>query len=162
MPGPRRSWEYSLRYHGPQHAIHPFAQYPSRILSFGLAAAESPQTPVAIPKRAAFVEGKDYLVLERRRFLDETRFDRPVEAFSMLFPRGWNIQGGVKWRGIQECRGDIVSNQVKATSPDGAIQYEAMPSRTFTWTDDQMMLQVMQAGAQRGGCAINQPFDAAR
>jgi hypothetical protein len=80
----------------------------------------------------------------------------------MLFPRGWNIQGGVKWRGIQECRGDIVSNQVKAASPDGAIQYEATPSRTFTWTDDQMMLQVMQAGAQRGGCAINQPFDAAR
>ena len=40
------------------------------ILSFGLAAAESPQTPVAVPKRAAFVEGKDYLVLERRRFFD--------------------------------------------------------------------------------------------
>ena len=56
------------------------------ILSFGLSAAEAPQAPVVIPKRAAFVEGKDYLVLERRRFLDEMRFDRPVERSVCCFP----------------------------------------------------------------------------
>lgn len=124
--------------------------------------AESGQSAGGPATQPAFVEGKDYTVLERQRFLDEMRFDRPVEAFSMLFPKGWNIQGAVRWRGVQECRGDIVSNYVKASSPDGALQYEAMPSRTFTWTDDQMMLQAMQAGAQRGGCLVNQPFDAAQ
>ncbi len=51
-------------------------------------AAEVPQ----VPKRPAFVEGKDYVVLERRRFNDQTRFDRPVEAFSLLFPKGWTVQ----------------------------------------------------------------------
>ncbi len=129
-------------------------------------AAREPAEPGRAARETAtpstFVEGKDYTVFVRHRFLDQTRFDRPVEAFSMLFPKGWTIEGGVQWRGVQECRGDVVSNYVKASSPDGAIQYEAMPSRTFTWTDEPMMLQAMQAGAQRGGCRINQPFDAAQ
>jgi hypothetical protein len=111
---------------------------------------------------SGFVEGQDYIVLERRRFLDETRFDQPVEAFSMLFPRGWTVTGGVKWRGIGECRGDIVSNEVKASSADGAIQYQAFPSRSFSFSDDQFMMQALQAGAQAGRCAINPPFDAVR
>jgi hypothetical protein len=112
-------------------------------------------------RASRFVEGKDYTVLERRRFLDETAFDRPVEAFSLLFPKGWKIEGGVKWRGVQECRGDIVSNVVKASSPDGAIQFEIFPSRTFGWADDRGMMRAMQASAQQGGCQLNQPFDAA-
>ncbi len=101
-------------------------------------------------------------MLERHRFLDQARFDRPVEAFSMLFPKGWQVQGGVRWLGIGECRADIVSNQIKASSPDGSIQYEAFPSRSFNYSDDQMMLQIMQTGAQNRGCQISQPFDAAR
>lgn len=107
------------------------------------------------------VEGKDYVVLERHRFLDSMRFDRPVEAFSMLFPKGWKIDGDVLWRGVQECRGDIVSNQVRASSADGTIRYEAMPSQTFSWADEPMLFQAMQAGARGGGCQLSQPFDAA-
>ncbi len=107
-----------------------------------------------------FTEGKDYVVLERHRFLDEERFDRPVEAFSMLFPRGWKIEGGVKWRGTGECRADIASMVVKATSPDGAIVFQVIPTRTFTWSSDSMILKAMQSGARSGGCAVNQAFDA--
>ena len=118
-----------------------------------------PQQPSA---RAGFVEGRDYLILERHRFLDQARFDRPVESFSLLFPKGWQVQGGVKWLGINECRGDIVSNQVKASSTDGSIKYEVFPSRSFNWSDDQMMQQLMRTGAQNAGCQLNQPFDAAR
>ncbi len=68
----------------------------------------------------------------------------------------------MKWRGIGECRGDIVSNQVKASSPDGAIRFELMPSRSFNFSDEPILMQSMQAGAQAGGCQVNQPFDAAR
>lgn len=107
-----------------------------------------------------YTEGTDYVVLERVRFLDRMGFDRPVEAFSLLFPRGWKTEGGVKWRGIQECRSDLVSNYVKASSPDGSMQLEIYPSRTFQWADDQMMLQGLRAGVQQGGCEVNQPFTA--
>lgn len=106
------------------------------------------------------VDGKDYLVLERVRFLDKMGFDRPVEAFSMLFPKGWKTEGGVHWKSVGECRGEIVSNAVKATSPDGKIQFEALPPRSFNWASDQMMMQSMRAGARAGGCAVNQPFTA--
>jgi hypothetical protein len=102
----------------------------------------------------------DYLVLERVRFADRMGFDRPVEAFSLLIPRGWQSDGGVKWRGLNECRSDIASNHVKAGAPDGSIQLEVLPSRSFVWTSDQMMMQALAAGAQNGGCQINQPFDA--
>ena len=118
------------------------------------------QTAGGSAQPGAFAEGKDYVVLERRRFLDEVGFDQPVEAFSMLFPKGWKIEGGVKWKGIAECRGEIVSNYVKASSADGKMRYEALPTRAFGWADDPMMLQAMQAGAQQGGCQVNQPFDA--
>lgn len=124
--------------------------------------AASPQGPRGVTANSGFVEGRDYVVLERHRFLDETQFDQPVEAFSLLFPRGWKIEGGVKWLGIGDCRADIVSNVVRAASPDGAISYQVMPSRSFSFASDQLMLQAMQAGAQHGGCGVNQPFDAKR
>ncbi|MBL0035940.1 MAG: hypothetical protein IPP26_09265 [Flavobacteriales bacterium] len=107
-----------------------------------------------------FTPGKDYVVLKRVRFLDEMGFDRPVEAFSMLFPTDWKTEGGVRWKGVGECRGEIVSMPVKATSPDGKIQFESTAPRAFNWADDQMMAQALMAGAQAGGCGVNQPFTA--
>jgi len=107
-----------------------------------------------------FTQGKDYVVLKRVRFLDEMGFDRPVEAFSMLFPTDWKTEGGVRWKGVGECRGEIVSMPVKASSPDGKLQFESTAPRAFNWADDQMMAQAMMAGAQQGGCGVNQPFTA--
>ncbi|MDX2151752.1 MAG: hypothetical protein SFV54_13520 [Bryobacteraceae bacterium] len=129
--------------------------------AFRLLAAIAFATP-ALLAQGKPVEGKDYLVVERKRFVDQTGFDRPIEAFSLLFPRGWKVEGGVKWLPMGGCRADLSSNYVTASSPDGAIEYTVMPSRSFLWSDDPMMLQSMQAGAQGGGCRVNQPFDAAR
>ena len=126
------------------------------------AAAEPGKTNGASGQSAAFVAGRDYTVLERRRFLDTMGFDRPVEAFSMLFPQDWTSDGGVRWKGVQECRGEIVSTHVKAASRDGQIQFEAMPVRSFVWADDPMMRQAMQAGARQGGCQLNGTFTAAQ
>jgi len=111
---------------------------------------------------ARFVEGKDYVMFKRVRFLDQMGFDRPVEAFSMLVPSGWKTEGGAKWNSIGGCRGDIIITTVNMTSPDGAFSFQALPSRTFTFSNDQMMLQAMRAGAQAGGCGVNQPFNAAQ
>ncbi len=109
-----------------------------------------------------FVEGRDYVIFERKRFLDAQGFDRPVEAFSALIPKGWNAEGGVEWRGIQGCRGDIIANHLTVSSPDGAYRLESKPSRTFVWSNQQMMLGALQAAARQGGCQIAQTFDASQ
>jgi len=101
-----------------------------------------------------------YLLVSRVRFLDQQGFDQPVEAFSMLFPKDWRTEGGVVWGNVGGCRAEFIRSQVKATSPDGKFQFEAPLSRAFQWTDDPMMRQTLQAGAQAGGCQLNQPFNA--
>lgn len=115
---------------------------------------------VAAEQKPPSTEGKDYVVLERRRFLDEQGFDRPVEAYSVLCPRDWKSEGGVQWKGVGACRGEIVSTAFKLTSPDGRITFEQLPTRSFSYASDPMMMQAMMAGAREGGCAIAAPFAA--
>ncbi len=131
--------------------------------------ASTGRPPIAAPPTAALptaalpaVPGKDYLLLERRRFLDTVGFEQPIEAFSLLLPKDWRSEGGVRWLGVQACRGDIISQYLHATSADGQMQLDVYPSRTFVWADDQMMFQLFQRMAQQGGCAMNQSFDAAQ
>lgn len=106
------------------------------------------------------VEGADYVIMSRVRFLDQQGFDQPVEAFSMMFPRNWRTEGGVLWGNIGACRGELIRSQVKATSPDGAYHFEVPLMRSFAWSDEPMLVQSMQAGARAGGCQVNAPFPA--
>ena len=109
---------------------------------------------------SGLVEGKDYVVLERVRILDEMGFDRPVEAMSVLVPRGWRTESGVRWKGVNECRGEIVTWQMTATSPDGAIQFTVLPVRSFSFFQNQMLQQGALAAQQQGGCWVSPPFNA--
>lgn len=109
---------------------------------------------------AAADANADYILIERRRFLDQQGFDRPVEAFSVLCPKDWKSEGGVRWKGVNECRGEIVTSSLSITSPDRSISFQSYPVRAFAWAPDEMMLQILMAGAQRGDCAVNQPFSA--
>ncbi|HRH44285.1 MAG TPA: hypothetical protein PKY82_21810 [Pyrinomonadaceae bacterium] len=108
------------------------------------------------------VKNKDYVILKRVRILDKMGFDRPVEAGSVLVPDGWRVEGGIRWKSINECRADIVSPEYTITSPDGAIQFSVLPSQSFVYSDDQMMQQSFEIGAQHGGCKVGEPFDASQ
>ncbi|HEY9284956.1 MAG TPA: hypothetical protein VIP46_15995 [Pyrinomonadaceae bacterium] len=109
---------------------------------------------------SGLVEGKDYVVFERVRILDEQGFDRPVEAMSLLMPRGWRTEGGVRWKSVNECRGEMITWQFSADSPDGQIQYRVLPARSFGYQEDPMLRQAAIAAARQGGCGVSQPFDA--
>jgi len=111
---------------------------------------------------SGLVEGKDYVVLKRVRLLDEMGFDQPVEAMSVLVPNGWRTEGGVRWKGVNECRGEMITWQMSATSPDGAIRFTVLPVRSFTFFQDQMLQQGALAAQQQGGCRVNAPFDASQ
>ncbi len=108
----------------------------------------------------SFLEGQDYLVLERVRILDEMGFDRPVEAMSVLVPAGWRTGMGVRWKDVGGCRGEIVTWQMTATSPDGAIRFAVLPVRAFIASQDQMIQQALITASRQGGCAVSAPFDA--
>ena len=125
-------------------------------------AAPTPSGVAAPASTAAFVEGRDYTVLERARFMDETGFERPAEAFSVLLPRGWSHQGGIVWKGLQDCRGEMVSSKWSVASPDGAIRFQTLPLHAWGWASDPMMLQQMQMQQQQGGCEVGSGIDAAR
>ncbi|MBK9176005.1 MAG: hypothetical protein IPM46_06620 [Flavobacteriales bacterium] len=108
-----------------------------------------------------FTEGKDYVVLERVRFMDAAGFQQPAEAFSILLPKGWKHQGGVVWKGLNECRGEMISAKWSVSSPDGAITYTVLPNHSWASASDMMMMQSMQMQAQQGGCEVGGPMDAA-
>jgi len=108
--------------------------------------------PGVAPAAKKFVEGKDYVVLERVRFMDEQGFESPAEAFSVLLPKGWKHEGGVSWKGMQECRGEMVSATWSASSPDDAIRFVSLPLRTWGSASDPAMQQMMTAQAASGGC----------
>ena len=120
------------------------------------------QAHVQRQKPSKMIEGQDYMVLERVRLLDTMGFDRPVEAMSVLVPRGWNTEGGVSWKSIAGCRAEIVTWRMSAVSPDGAIRFLVLPVRSFIAFQDQMSQQAAMAAAQQGGCQVSPPFNAAQ
>lgn len=99
-------------------------------------------------------EGTDYTVLERVRFMDNMGFQQPAEAFSVLIPKGWEHEGGVVWKSLQECRSEMVGAKVKISSPDGAIVFHSLQPHSWGWASDPMMMQNLQMQAAQGGCGI--------
>lgn len=108
------------------------------------------------------MEGRDYTVMQRVRFMDNDGFQEPAEAFSVLLPRDWKHEGGIRWGSLQQCRGELVTAPWSAASPDGAIRFVALPLRTWGGASDPMMQQSMMMQAQQGGCAFGEPMEAER
>jgi|GEM_PF-3057714 len=102
------------------------------------------------------VEGEDYVVLERVRILDEMGFDQPVEAMCVLLPRGWKTEGGVRWKSVNECRGEIVTWQMKArTDFRGAEVSDVREDETLRAVLDKMNAQA-NATSRQYGRGLNQ------
>ncbi len=137
--------------------------------------AESASRPPAAPApksgppgkntgKTGFVEGKDYEVWERVRVKDENGFSQPVEAYSILLPKGWKVEGKVQWVVNVACPGDAVQNRITARSPDGRFRMEVFPVRNWQWFDDPTMQQSARYNAQVGsqGCPVSPAYDAAQ
>ncbi len=105
-------------------------------------------------------EGTDYTVLERVRFMDNTGFQQPAEAFSVLVPKGWQHDGGVVWKSLQECRSEMVGARFSISSPDGAIRFQGLPPHSWGSASDPMMMQSLQMQAAQGGCEVGGPMRA--
>lgn len=109
-----------------------------------------------------FIEGKDYMLLQRVRLIDPSGFGQPVEAASFLLPKGWKLQGGVQWRVGHPCMNEAVAVRWTGTSPDGSMHMDGFPVRSWQWNDDPTMLQSLQANQQGYGrtCDVMPAYDA--
>jgi len=114
------------------------------------------------PGAKTFVEGRDYTVWERVRIKDQNGFAQPVEAYSILLPKGWRTKGQVTWVVNTACPADAVQNRLTATSPDDAFRLEVFPQSNWQWYDDPMLLQNAMNSARLGtpGCLLQRPFNA--
>lgn len=112
---------------------------------------------------AKFIEGTDYIVLERMRVIDPSGFAQPMEAYSILVPKGWKKEGGITWQVGSSCMAESIRNRVTVSSPDGKYALDLYPQQQWDWWDDQMMLQTQMQQAQNPvfrRCTIAQPMDA--
>lgn len=154
----------------------PLAMSSPRSLFFGtvaciVACSNNPGTPMdgstkeflaqADEQQPKYTQGKDYLLLERVRFMDPTGFEQPAEAFSVLLPKGWKHEGGIVWKDLNACRSEMISARWSASSPDDAISLKVLPTHAWAAASDPMMMQSMQMQAQQGGCEVGGPMDAA-
>lgn len=105
-------------------------------------------------------EGKDFIVLESKRFFDDKGYIQPVEAFSVLVPRGWRAEGGVQWKSPFQCAGETYAPVLRISSPDNAIQFQSLPLQSWGTASDPGMRQNMEMLAQQGGCAVAPPMGA--
>lgn len=106
-----------------------------------------------------YTEGKDYTEFVRARVMDKVGFAQPVEAFSILIPKGWKFDGGIIWNQPgTTCAG--VNQGVKAQSPDGKFIFEMLPNHLWSFNSDPQMRQMNQNAGNSNYCSYGEPLNA--
>lgn len=110
-------------------------------------------------KPSAFTEGKDYTEFVRARVLDKVGFNQPVEAFSILVPKGWNVDGGIIWNPPgSSCAGTNLG--VKAGAADGKFSFEMFPNDMWSYNPDPQINQFNRSLPQVKYCWFGEPINA--
>lgn len=104
-----------------------------------------------------YTEGKDYVEFTRARVLDKVGFSQPVEAFSLLIPKSWKLDGEIMWTPPgAPCSGNNL--RVKATSPDGKFIFEMLPN--YAWNFDPLLGPGNQGQGTSTYCSYGEPMNA--
>jgi hypothetical protein len=110
-------------------------------------------------QNTAKMNSQNYTHFQRVRLMDKIAFTTPVEAYSVLIPKGWNSDGGILWNGPgTNCAGTY--RQMKATSADGKYTFALMPDVLFSWTSDPELQRFNQANGGGNFCGAGQPMNA--
>ncbi|WP_372425131.1 hypothetical protein [Salinarimonas chemoclinalis] len=76
------------------------------------------------------------LRLVRRAFHDRSGFGTTIEAYTMLLPADWSVEGGVVWSGspgAPTCMSNSAQLIMEATSPGGRFGVAMLPAPTVSW-----------------------------
>lgn len=81
-----------------------------------------------------------------------------LEAFSILVPDGWKMDGGVTWIITRPAVPAAIGFEM--SNPAGLEAFTAFPSIYFTWTNNPMMQLTKPTGSQHFGYEVRQPVPA--
>ncbi|GAA0877227.1 hypothetical protein GCM10009119_01950 [Algoriphagus jejuensis] len=102
---------------------------------------------------------EDYIQFDRVRIMDKVGFAQPVEAFSVLVPKGWKVDGGVLWNQPgTACAGTNMG--MKASSPDGKYSFEIMPNYIWGFSSDPQIGQFQRQQQFPKYCSYGEPLNA--
>ena len=79
-----------------------------------------------------------------------------LEAFRLLIPKGWQVQGGIQWANNPALP---ASSRFRFFNPQGSEQFELLPTQSFFWTDNQLFLSTNPPGTLRFGTLVASPVD---
>ncbi|HEX2981029.1 MAG TPA: hypothetical protein VHO48_12245 [Anaerolineaceae bacterium] len=115
------------------------------------------KSPTA-PGASADIQGQ---VVQGMRFTTYTCMDNQgtgLEAFRMLIPVGWQVQGGVQWISGNPSMPAVLS--FKASNPNGVEAFEAFPNQPFYWSSDPMTRMTFPVGSYYYGNEVRAPLNA--
>jgi hypothetical protein len=81
-----------------------------------------------------------------------------TEAFSLLVPAGWEVEGGVQWR--LDNPAFPAYGAVKVRNPRGTEEFEVFPNLPFFWTNNPMVMTTNPPGSKYFGNVVRQPVGA--
>lgn len=81
-----------------------------------------------------------------------------VEAFSLLVPQDWQVNGGVTW--VPERPAAPAQIGLQIANPNGFEMFEALPTQYFTWTNNPMIQMTKPAGSLYFGYLVCKPLPA--
>jgi len=79
-----------------------------------------------------------------------------IEAFRLLIPKGWQAQGGIQWSSNPALP---ATSRFRFFNPQGAEQFELLPTQSFFWTDNPLFLSTNPPGTLRFGTLVAPPVD---
>jgi hypothetical protein len=79
-----------------------------------------------------------------------------IEAFRLLVPKGWQVQGGIQWADNPALP---ATSRFRFFNPQGTEQFELLPTQSFFWTDNQLFLSTNPPGTLRFGTLVAPPVD---
>jgi hypothetical protein len=86
-------------------------------------------------------------VMRWAKLVDQSGFEHPMEAGSVLIPSDWKFDGRVQWGPATGCTQNLMTTSGRATSPDGLSGFEWFPTYTWVWMDDPQTRAIMQQAA---------------
>jgi hypothetical protein len=106
--------------------------------------------------QAAF--GKDPLTGIFQAFVTYKYIDpaTKMEAFRLLIPKGWRVDGSMKWSMTPALP---VQSRFRFYNPNSSEELNFFPTRTYFWTNNRQTLSIKPPGSQMFGSVVAQPID---
>jgi len=78
-----------------------------------------------------------------------------IEAFRLLIPSDWKVEGGIRW--ILDNPGMPAVASFRVMDPKGANEFEVFPNQSFFWTNNPMHRQLFPVGSKYFGSEVRVP-----